>query len=175
MKSVFDGADALIDRLGLDELLAEVRNILTGFELLVEAEKATERSGDLRRTMDSALPVAGGWVRTTRSFVLFQAACNERPAASHLHRRRLRSQAERISFVDLIHCEIASQGAIDLSVLIVPSDKVGLYLTDRVARVSEAMRHIKMGRFEDMPFVLIAMEHDGPGPRLAKMKYTSKT
>jgi hypothetical protein len=50
-----------------------------------------------------------------------------------------------------------------------------MFLTDRVAKLSEAMRHIKMARFEDMPFVLIAFEHDGPGPRLVKMKYKSKT
>ena len=36
----FDGAEALIDRLGLDELLAEVRGIITGFALLVEEKKA---------------------------------------------------------------------------------------------------------------------------------------
>ncbi len=78
--------------------------------------------------------------------------------------------------VDLIHLRTQLlQGAIDLALLIVPSDKLGLFLTDRVAKWSEAMRHIPMGRCEDMPFILIAIEHDGPGPRLAKMKYTSKT
>lgn len=41
--------------------------------------------------------------------------------------------------------------------------------------MSEAKRHIQMGRFEDMPFILIAFKHDGPGPRLVKMKYKSKT
>jgi hypothetical protein len=50
-----------------------------------------------------------------------------------------------------------------------------MFLTDRVAKLSEAMRHIRMGRFEDMPFVLIDFEHDGPGPPLVKMKYQSKS
>jgi hypothetical protein len=78
--------------------------------------------------------------------------------------------------VDLIHLRNQLlQGAIDLAVLVVPSDVLGMFLTDRVAKLSEAMRHIKMGRFEDMPFVLIAVEHDGPGPPLVKMKYKSKT
>ena len=67
------------------------------------------------------------------------------------------------------------RGAIDLAVLVVPSDTLGFYLTDRVAKMSEAKRHIQMGRFEDMPFILIAFKHDGPGPRLVKMKYKSKT
>lgn len=78
--------------------------------------------------------------------------------------------------VDLIHLrEQLLQGMIDLAVLVVPSDRLGGFLTDRVAKLSEAMRHIQMGRFEDTPFVLIAFEHDGPGARLPKMKYKSKS
>jgi hypothetical protein len=71
--------------------------------------------------------------------------------------------------VDLIHLRTELlQGMIDLAVLVVPSDKLGHFLTDRVARLSEAQRHIDMARAEDMPFVLIAIEHDGPGPAHAK-------
>ena len=78
--------------------------------------------------------------------------------------------------VDLIHLRNQLlRRAIDLAVLVVPGDLLGMFLTDRVAKLSEAMRHIKMGRFEDMSFVLIAFEHDGPGPPLVKMKYSSKS
>ena len=78
--------------------------------------------------------------------------------------------------VDLIHLRNQLlRRAIDLAVLVVPGDLLGMFLTDRVAKLSEAMRHIRMGRFEDMPFVLIAFEHDGPGPPLVKMKYQSKS
>jgi hypothetical protein len=64
----------------------------------------------------------------------------------------------------------------DLAVLVVPSDRLGYFSTDRVAKWSEAMRHINMGRFEDMPFVLIAIEHDGPCDEPPKkLKYKSKT
>lgn len=67
--------------------------------------------------------------------------------------------------VDLIHLrKELLQGMIDLAVLVVPSDTLGYYLTDRVAKLSEATRHIEMARAEDMPFILIAIEHDGPGP-----------
>jgi hypothetical protein len=45
----------------------------------------------------------------------------------------------------------------NLRVLVVPSDKLGNYLTDRVAKLSEAYRHIEMARAQDMPFVLIAV------------------
>lgn len=71
--------------------------------------------------------------------------------------------------VDLIHLrKELLQGKIDLAVLVVPSDKLGYFLTDRVAKLSEAHRHIEMAKGEEMPFVLIAIEHDGPGPALRK-------
>lgn len=77
--------------------------------------------------------------------------------------------------VDLIHLrQELLQGKIDLAVLIVPSDRLGYFLTDRVAKLSEAKRHIEMARAEDMPFVLIAIEHDGPGPALKKQPRSSK-
>lgn len=78
--------------------------------------------------------------------------------------------------VDLIHLRTELlQGKIDLAVLIVPSDRMGYFLTDRVAKLSEAKRHIEMARAEDMPFVLIAIEHDGPGPALKKQPRSSKS
>jgi len=52
--------------------------------------------------------------------------------------------------------------------LVVPSDVLGKFLTDRVAKLSEAKRHIAMARAEEMPFVLMAIEHDGPGDVLKK-------
>lgn len=71
--------------------------------------------------------------------------------------------------VDPIHLrKELLQGVIDLAVLVVPSDKLGYFLTDRVAKLSAAKHRIEMARAEDMPFVLIAMNHDGPGPALIK-------
>jgi len=71
--------------------------------------------------------------------------------------------------VDLIHLrKELLQGKIDLAVLVVPSDRLGNFLTDRVAKLSDAKRHIEMARAEDMPFILMAIEHDGPGPCLPK-------
>lgn len=71
--------------------------------------------------------------------------------------------------VDFIHLRNELlQGTIDLAVLVVPSDLLGKFLTDRVAKLSEAKRHIEMARAEEMPFVLMAIEHDGPGDALKK-------
>lgn len=34
--------------------------------------------------------------------------------------------------------------------------------------MSDAKRHMREARAEDLPLVLIALEHDGPGPALKK-------
>jgi hypothetical protein len=61
----FDGAEALIDRLGLDELLTEVRGIIAGFELLVEEKEDSNGAGALRKVIDGRFHAAGGWVKKT--------------------------------------------------------------------------------------------------------------
>jgi hypothetical protein len=174
----FDGAEARIDRLGLDELLAEVRGIITGFSLLIEEKKDSNGAGALRKIIDARFHDAGGWAKKTSGGVdwVKSQAINGRPRHICIGVELQVSGRSDLISVDLIHLRNQLlQGAIDLAVLVVPGDTLGSYLTDRVAKLSEAMRHIKMGRFEDMPFVLIAFDHDGPGPRLAKMRYTSKT
>jgi hypothetical protein len=177
-EQAFDGAEALIDRLGLDELLAEVRGIITGFELLVEEKKDANGAGALRKVIDARFLAAGGWIKKTSGGVdwVKRQAINGRPRHICIGVELQVSGRSDLISVDLIHLRNQLlQGAIDLAVLVVPGDVLGMFLTDRVAKLSEAMRHIKMGRFEDMPFVLIAFEHDGPGQRLVKMKYKSKT
>ena len=78
--------------------------------------------------------------------------------------------------VDLLHLRSQLlQGEIDLAVLVVPSDKLGGYITDRVATLSQATRHIKAGHYEEMPFVMMAIEHDGPGLKIKKKPYKYKS
>ncbi len=167
----FDGANALIQRLGLDELLDEVRKLVTGFEFLVEERKDANSSKVLRVLIDTQFKAAGGWTQKKTGGVdwIKQQAINGRPRHICIGVEIQVSGRSDMLSVDLIHLrKELLQGMIDLAVLVVPSDRLGYFLTDRVAKLSEARRHIEMARAEDMPFVLIAIEHDGPGPALAK-------
>jgi len=65
-------------------------------------------------------------------------------------------------------------GQIDVGVLVVPSDRPGIFLTDRGPRMADAKRHVRAARADDLPIVLIALEHDGPGPALAKQAKQSR-
>jgi hypothetical protein len=69
----------------------------------------------------------------------------------------------------MIHLDAAfREGRIDVGLVIVPSDKLSKYLTDRAPCMSDAKKHAKTARLEDSSLVLLGIEHDGPGPALAK-------
>ena len=76
----------------------------------------------------------------------------------------------------MIHLTAAFRdGRLDIGVVVVPSDSLSRFLTDRGPCFSDAKRHAKQARLEDSPLVLLAIEHDGPGPPLPKqVKRSSK-
>lgn len=174
----FDGAEALVDRLGLDELLAEVRTIVSSFELLIEERKDANGTAGLRGIIDDRFRAAGGWTQKKTGGVdwIKRQAINGRPRYICIGVEVQVSGRSDVMSVDLIHLRHELlQGKIDLAVLVVPSDRTAYFLTDRVASLSAAKRHIEMARAEDMPFILIAIEHDGPGPALRKQPRNSKS
>lgn len=72
---------------------------------------------------------------------------------------------------DVIHLrDSLEHGAIDVGVIVVPSDRLGPYLTDRTPRMRDAVRTVREARAESLPLLVIAIEHDGPGPPLPKQK-----
>jgi hypothetical protein len=167
----YDGAEALVQRLGLDELLDEVRRIVTDFPLLVEEGRDRNGAAVLRAMLDAQFKNAGGWAQRKTGGVdwIKKQAVNGRPRYICIGVEVQVSGRSDMLSVDLIHLKKELlQGMIDLAVLVVPSDRLGNFLTDRVAKLSEAKRHIEMARAEEMPFILMAIEHDGPGAALKK-------
>lgn len=56
----------------------------------------------------------------------------------------------------------------DVGVLVVPSDDLAVFLTDRGPALADAKHHAKQARVEDWPLLVIAFRHDGPGKPLPK-------
>jgi anti-sigma regulatory factor (Ser/Thr protein kinase) len=74
-----------------------------------------------------------------------------------------------VPVIDVIHLRRALEdGQIDVGVLVVPGDRLGVFLTDRGPRMSDAKRRVREARADDLPLLLIALEHDGRGEPLAK-------
>jgi hypothetical protein len=66
---------------------------------------------------------------------------------------------------DLVHLRNKLQDSeLDVGVIIVPSDRMELYLPDRYQRFGKAIRYVEKEFREAMltPLVIIAIEHDGP-------------
>ena len=77
--------------------------------------------------------------------------------------------------VDVIHLRKAvTDGKLDIAVLVVPSDRLGVFMTDRGPKMADAKRHVREARADDLPLLLIGLEHDGPGPPLAKQAKRSQ-
>jgi hypothetical protein len=73
--------------------------------------------------------------------------------------------------VDVAHLrDEIIEGSIDVGVMVVPSDRLGKFLTDRGPKFSDATRAIERARAHDLPLIVLALEHDGPGPPLAKRR-----
>jgi hypothetical protein len=71
--------------------------------------------------------------------------------------------------MDMIHLHSAfREGRIDVGLVIVPSDKLSRFLTDRGPCMSDAKKHANAARLEDSSLALFGIEHEGTGPPLAK-------
>ena len=63
-------------------------------------------------------------------------------------------------------------GNIDVGVMIVPDDKLSVFLPDRTPSFRESIKYIE-AEFPEAttyPIVLMSIEHDGPGIALPKQK-----
>src|SRR6266540_6918437 len=59
----YDGVVARIDRLGLSALIDEVKDILTGFSLLVEERKDANGGKAVRQMLDDRFKERSGWAK----------------------------------------------------------------------------------------------------------------
>lgn len=165
----YDGATAKIARLGLEKLIAEMRSVLTDFTLLVKEDRDANGGASVRRLIDSRFESAGGWLKKTSGGIDWQKCTKINGASVCLGVEVQVSGRSDMIAVDLIHLKNAIvEGSIDAGVVVVPSDKLGRFLTDRGPNRSETERHLKFAKVDDIPIVLVVIEHDGPGPSLPK-------
>lgn len=170
----YNGAQERIGRLGLTPLLDELRGIVKGFQLRVKESKDANGGAAVRKLIDARFKVATGWDKKQSGDVDWtkcQVINGTRVCIGVEIQFSARSD---LVVVDLIHLRKALvRGRIDVGVLVVPDDKLAIFLTDRGPKMSNAKQHVVEAKVEDFPLVLISLEHDGPGPPLAKQKKSS--
>ena len=134
----FGGAVEKITRLGLTPLYDELKQILEGFELLVREEADANGGAAVRKMIDAEFGARRGTGWTK----------------------------QQTGGVDWTKCRVIN--GTSLCIGVVPSDRLGAYLTDRGPRLADARRLVREVRVEDLPLILLGIEHDGAGPALAK-------
>jgi hypothetical protein len=163
----YNGAKERIARLGLTSVLEELRAILTGFSLRVEEKRDANGGAAVRRLIDARFSrvwknVAAGDIDWTRC----QTINGTKVCVGVEIQMSARSD---LLVIDVMHLRGAlERGEIDVGILVVPSDRLGVFLTDRGPRMADAKKHVRAARADDLPILLIAIEHDGAGPALAK-------
>jgi hypothetical protein len=164
-----NGAADKIKRLGLSPLVDEVRSLLVGFSLLVKEERDANGGAAVRKMIDRQFEGAGGWSKKQSGGVDWTKCLTINGAKVCVGVEVQFSARSDLVVIDLIHLRKSIvDGNIDVGILIVPDDVLGIYLTDRGPNLSDALKHIKEARVEDLPLVVIALHHNGPGPALEK-------
>ena len=171
----YDGVMERVSRLGLGPALQAVKEVLTGFDLRVREERDANGGAAVRKLIDAQFErqnvgqQSPGWVKTVSGGIDWKR-CHQINGTSVCIGVEIQFSARSdLLVMDIIHLRKAiTAGEIDVGILVVPTDGLSHFLTDRGPCLSDAKRHVKEARADDLPLLLIALEHDGPGPALAK-------
>jgi hypothetical protein len=165
----YNGVRERIERLGLSPLLDELRDILQGFALRVQESRDANGGAAVRKLIDERFHQARGWTKKQTGDVDWTKCRTVNGTKVCVGVEVQFSARSDLVVIDVIHLRKAvTDGKIDVAVLVVPSDTLGVYLTDRGPKMADAKRHVREARADDLPILVIALEHDGPGPALAK-------
>jgi hypothetical protein len=167
----FDGFAARSDRLGLKTILDELRLILGDWQLLVMEERDANGGAALRKMIDERFAASEGWKKQVvgaPDWTKYREIDGVRLGLGVEIQVSARSD---MVAVDLLHLKRAlGGGVIDVGLLVVPSDRLGVFLTDRAPCWNDAIRILENFDAESLPIALWALEHDGPGPALPKQR-----
>lgn len=168
-KHSYGGAEARIQRLGLTPLWTELEAILTGFRLVVLEEKDSNGGAAVRKLIDEEFSKAGGWQKKQTGDVDWTKCLTVNGAHICMGVEIQVSARSDLLIVDVDHLrQQIIDGSIDVGVLVTPSDRLAVFLTDRAAYYSAATQAVERARAQDLPILVIGLEHDGAGAALAK-------
>lgn len=168
----YNGARERACRLGLAELLFELQDLLLSVDVRLKEEKDANGAAALRRMIDAAFEARGGWEKTSTGGVDWTKKLRYNQTILVRLGVELQVSARSDMLIrDVVHLRNSiDEGLIDVGVVVVPDDRLQVFLPDRTPAFKDAIRYIEEEFREAMnyPFVIIAIEHDGPGEALAK-------
>src|SRR5438477_21248 len=163
-RAEYGGVAARIDRLGLAPLISEIEQIITGFELRVKEAVDANGAAAVRKMIDERFATAGGW-KMTKSGGVDWTKCKIVNGTQVCVGVEVQFSARSdLLVMDICHLRdaISIDALIDVGIIVVPDDTLADFLTDRIPRFSDAVRHVRAARAEDFPLLLLGLRHNGP-------------
>jgi hypothetical protein len=169
-KKFYNGAKERIERLGID-MFDEVLRLIEGITLQILEQKDSNSGAVIRERIDSAFQQAEGWKKVQTGDVDWRKSRKVNGTEVAIGVEVQVSARSDLVVVDVMHLRDAiEKGSIDVGLIIVPCDKTAYFLTDRCPSLRETTNAIERSRNEHLPLVVLAIEHDGPGPALPKKR-----
>jgi hypothetical protein len=163
----YDGAEERISRLGLRPLVDEVRRIIKGLKIHLKEEKHANSGSALRKLIDARFEKARGWSQKTSGGADWKKGKRINGAIVCIEAEIQVSARSDLVVIDIYHLRRSIQaGKIDLGILVVPTDRLSRFLRDRQPSLRETQRAIDETDAKRIPLLVMAIEHDGPGPAL---------
>jgi hypothetical protein len=167
----YNGAGERIRRLGLTPLWNELAEILQGFTLRVLEKRDSNGGAVIREMIDARFAASGGWKVKKSGGVDWTICRTVNGTEVCLGVEVQFSGRSDLLIVDVAHLrDRIIEGTIDVGVVVAPSDRLAVFLTDRAPYFQAALTAVERARAHDLPLVVIALEHDGPGPALPKRR-----
>lgn len=168
----YNGARERACRLGLADLLFELQELLLSVDVRLKEERDANGAAILRRMIDATFEARGGWQKTSAGGVDWTKKLRYNETILVRLGVELQVSARSDMLIrDVVHLRNSiDEGLIDVGVVVVPDDRLQVFLPDRTPAFKDAIRYIEEEFREAMsyPFVIIAIEHDGPGKALPK-------
>lgn len=161
-RAAYGGFQRKVERLGMAPLLAEVEQLICGFEFLLKPVRHANGAAGVRQTLDDRFEAQGGWRIIKSGGIDWTKTLEYGPATVCMGVELQISARSDLLTNDLTHLIAAmDRGDVDVGVIVVPSDSSARYLTDRCPRFSYAQEHVRRAKAEYDPILLLAIEHDG--------------
>lgn len=157
-------------RLGLVQLVDEVKKLISDFELLLAEIRRGNGAAAIREVLDARFKTVFPDWKQIKSGGIDWTKCIFHNGAEVCMGVELQISARSDLLTnDLTHLMRAIEvGNIDVGIIVVPSDRTAYFLTDRCPRFSYALDHIDRAKAQFSPLLLLSIGHDGVGSPLAK-------
>ena len=174
----YGGSREKICRLGLAHLFLELLEVLVSTDIRVLGKKQANGAGRVRELIDERFHACQDWNQSKSGNVdrIKRIRYNETIVSRIGVEIRVSGRSDLLAR-DIVHIRNNLQDShIDAGVIVVPSDELEYWLTDRVANFSYAVRYVEeeLREAKDYPIVLLAVEHDGFSDEPLPKKRTNK-